>query len=37
MYAAIPVGMVFFIIRYIQNIYDVIRDFNKEDKKEVIE
>ena len=37
MYAAIPIGMVLFIIRYIQNIYDVLKNFNKDEKKEVTE
>ena len=38
MYAAIPVGMIFFIIRYVQDIIEAIRDFNKpEEKKEVAE
>ncbi len=38
MYAAIPVGMIFFIIRYVQDIIEAIRDFNKpEEKKEAAE
>jgi len=39
MYLAIPVGMVFFIVRYIQNIIEAVRDFNKKDdaQKEGIE
>lgn len=37
MYAAIPVGMIFFIIRYIQDIYEAIKNFNKDDKKEAAE
>lgn len=34
MYAAIPVGMVFFIIRYIQSLIDAIKDFKNVGKKE---
>jgi len=34
MYAAIPVGMILFIIRYVQNIYEAIRDFNKKEGAE---
>lgn len=36
MYAAIPIGMIFFIIRFIQDIFISIRDFNKPEVKEVI-
>lgn len=37
MYAAIPVGMAFFVLRYIQSIYFEIKNFNvKDEKKEVI-
>lgn len=37
MYAAIPIGMAFFILRYIQSIYDAVKNFHDDDKKEVIE
>ncbi len=37
MYAAIPVGMIFFIIRYIQDIIEAIKNFNKDEKKEAAE
>lgn len=37
MYAAIPVGMIFFIIRYIQDIIEAIKNLNKDDKKEAAE
>ena len=38
MYAAIPVGMVFFIIRHIEEIIVEIKNFNKvEEKKEAAE
>lgn len=38
MYLAIPVGMIFFIIRYVQNIIEAIINFNKvEEKKEAAE
>ena len=35
MYAAIPIGMFFFIVRYIQDIIIEIKNFNKEEVKEV--
>jgi len=34
-YAAIPVGMVFFIIRYFQCIYMTIKNLNEDEKEEV--
>mgnify|MGYP005805075551 FL=1 len=34
MYAAIPIGMIFFIIRYIQDIIDDVKNFNNDEKKE---
>ena len=33
LYAAIPVGMALFIVRYIINIYEAIKDFNKEEEE----
>lgn len=37
MYAAIPIGMFFFIVRYVQDIIISIKNFNKEDQeKEVV-
>ncbi|MCJ7856394.1 TRAP transporter small permease [Lachnospiraceae bacterium NSJ-143] len=37
MYAAIPIGMILFIIRYIQDIIEAVKNFNKDDKEEVAE
>ncbi|MDD3570239.1 MAG: TRAP transporter small permease [Lachnospiraceae bacterium] len=37
MYAAIPVGMIFFIIRFVQDIIITIKNFNNPEEKEVIE
>lgn len=37
MYAAIPIGMVLFIIRFVQEIIDAIKNFNNDEKKEVAE
>ena len=37
MYAAIPIGMIFFIIRYLQDIIEAIKNFNKDEKKEAAE
>jgi len=33
MYAAIPIGMVFFIIRYVQMLFEQVKDFNAKDVK----
>ncbi|MEA5085430.1 MAG: TRAP transporter small permease [Lachnospiraceae bacterium] len=37
MYAAIPIGMIFFIIRFVQEIILGIKNFNEPEVKEVIE
>ena len=33
MYAAIPIGMILFIIRYIQDIIEAVKNFNNDEKK----
>lgn len=37
MYAAIPIGMIFFIIRFVQEILVAVKNFNKPEVKEVTE